>query len=116
MSTPRRLCQQRGYKFYTPCYMEVVHDSLPEGRGQQKDFFASRNLNDADKQLVSSMMDARMREKLRENRFYLKPKMRRNAHKWRGVLKQRRRDFNYSLRWALKSMTRFESYKLSLLT
>ena len=39
-------------------------------------------------------------------KFYIKPKYRRNEKRWAGVLKRKRRDFNYKLRWALKSMSR----------
>lgn len=59
--------------------------------------------------LVVDLNQARMPEAWRKHRFYIKPKERRHIHKWKGIVKRKRKDFNYRLRWALKSMSRYVS-------
>jgi hypothetical protein len=93
--------------------MEIVPNAIPpmdpkerrEWR-QPTQFRIAQAANNAANDLAQGALDGRYGEKRRERAFYLKPKVRRNRHMWRGVLRQRRRDFNYRLRWALKSMTR----------
>lgn len=63
--------------------------------------------------LVVDLNQARIPEAWRRRRFYIKPKVKRNMHKWNGVIKRKRRDFNYRLRWALKSMSRYTPSKKS---
>lgn len=61
--------------------------------------------------LVVDLNQARMPEAWRRRRFYMKPKVKRNMHKWNGIIKRKRKDFNYRLRWALKSMSRYTRSK-----
>lgn len=56
--------------------------------------------------LVVDINQARMPAAWKRQRFYIKPKQRRHMHKWNGIVKRKRRDFNTRLRWALKSMSR----------
>jgi len=56
--------------------------------------------------LLEATMQSRHREKWREHAFHIKRKYRRQNHRWSGVVRRNRHDFNYRLRWALKCMTR----------
>jgi ribosomal protein S21 len=94
----------RSYKVISPAVFEIPKRVLVLGR--KNTMFDNMAYTEASNSLTRSLHEARMPENWRRHKFYVKPKCRRAGKKWAGILKRKRRDFNYKLRWALKSMTR----------
>ena len=109
-SGSQALHSRRGYKFYSPCIAEPIPYSIgaasPRHSKSQSVYENAKIASDATGIMADAQKEARLGEKRKERQFYLKPKVMRHRHIWKGVLRQRRLNFNYRLRWALKSMTR----------
>jgi hypothetical protein len=97
----------RGYKFYTASLTEPVSRAATAIHGSEH-YGGHDELIAADS-MMQAANQARWREKWYERRSYIKPKVKRNRAWIRGVVRQKHRNFNYRLRWALKSMTRHGS-------
>jgi hypothetical protein len=94
----------RGYKIITSGIVDLPHISeQPGGKGLKQ---TPRAISESGNRMTRFLQEARMPEGWMRKKFFIKPKFRRHQKKWAGVLKRKRRDFNYKLRWALKSMTR----------
>lgn len=97
----------RGYKIITSAIVDLPNKIIMKGGPTPKTLKQnSRSVTESCNRITRWLHEARMPEGWRQQKFYIKPKYRRNEKRWAGVLKRKRRDFNYKLRWALKSMTR----------
>ena len=98
----------RGYKIITQAIVDLPKVSFkgPPGANNTGIKQAPRGVTDSCNRMTRLLHEARMPEGWMRKKFYIKPKYRRNEKRWAGVLKRKRRDFNYKLRWALKSMSR----------
>lgn len=93
----------RAFKFYTPHFTEVV----PEACDDEQDVAENGRLASETSDLIlEATIQARHREKWREHSHHIKRKYQRQNHRWAGVVRRNRHDFNYRLRWALKCMSR----------
>ena len=98
----------RGYKIITQAIVDLPKITA-KGHPGSKSTGVKQNpraVSDSCNRMTRWLHEARMPEGWMRQKFYIKPKYRRNQKRWAGVLKRKRRDFNYKLRWALKSMSR----------
>lgn len=104
----------RGYKVITSAIIDVPKlGPRPGVKGTKQN---PRSVSESCNRMTRWLQEARMPEGWSRRKFYIKPKYRRAQRKWAGVLKRKRRDFNYKLRWALKSMTRCAPLMCSFVT
>jgi hypothetical protein len=96
---------ERGYKVITQHLVGIPQRITMHQRARQQRADGLANINAANS-VLRAVHEARMQEAWKRHRFFVKPKDARRQRIWQGVIKRKRRDFNYRLRWALKSMTR----------
>lgn len=94
----------RGYKIITSCIVDLP--KMPTTAGPKGLKQVPYAVGDSCNRITRWLHESRIPETWIRKKFYIKPKVRRSQKRWAGILKRKRRDFNYKLRWALKSMTR----------
>lgn len=93
--------QSRGYKFHSPHIMQVV--KAETGR---KKLTHNQVVGRAAASLQRSVLESKLPDGWKRRRFFIKPKYQRQNTLRMGIMKRKRSEFNYKLKWALTTMAR----------